>query len=157
MVQVPNTDAMYYVFTTTAVENGGFELRYSIVDLKAGAVVTANNLLFANSTESIAIYGGQGSDAVLVADEYGNNNFRAYPITQQGIGQPIISSEGSVTALNNPNDGRGYMKFGGISDDSTSTVIAVPFADKIEIFDFDLQTLEVTGPRATINNINGFP
>ena len=25
MVQVPDTDGMYYVFTTTAVENGGFE------------------------------------------------------------------------------------------------------------------------------------
>src|SRR5690606_21790781 len=130
------------VFTTTAVQNGGFELRYSVVDLKAGAVVSANNLLFAKSTESMAIYGGTGgSNAVLVVHEYGNNNFRAYPISSQGIGQPVVSSEGSVPALNNPNDGRGYMKFGGVSADSTSTVIAVPFADKIEIFDFDLQTL----------------
>ncbi len=158
MVQVPDTDGMYYVFTTTAVENGGYELRYSVVDLKAQAVVSANNLLFAKSTESIAIFGGQGSNAVLVAHEYGNNNFRAYPISAQGIGQPVISSEGSVSALNSPEDGRGYMKFGGISSDSTSTVLAVPFGDKVEIFDFDLTTLEITGLRSTVDFTGrGFP
>lgn len=157
MVQVPETDGMYYVFTSTAVENGGFEIRYSVVDLKAGGVVSANNLLFTNATESMAIYGGQGSNAVLVIHEYGNNNFRSYPISSQGIGRPVVSSEGSTAELNIPADARGYMKFGGISDDSTSTVIAVPFGDKIEVYDFDLQTLEITGPRTTINNVNGFP
>lgn len=147
MVQVPGADGVYYVFTTTPVEDGSYELRYSIVDLKQRAVVSANNLLFTRSTERVAIFGGRGSNAVLVAHEYGSNTFRSYPISDQGIGDPVLSSVGSAHELDDPEEARGYMKFGG---DSTGTVLAVaiPSADnpRVELFNFDPQTLQITEP-----------
>ncbi|WP_277485226.1 gliding motility-associated C-terminal domain-containing protein [Catalinimonas alkaloidigena] len=143
MVQVPGADGVYYVFTATPVESGAYELRYSIVDLKQRAVVSANNLLFAKSTERVVIYGGNGSSAMLVAHEYGNNTFRSYPITDQGIGNPVLSSVGSVHDLDDPEESRGYMKIGG---DSSGTVLAVALPDRVELFNIDLQTGQITDP-----------
>ena len=148
-VQVPGTDAAYYIFTTTAVENGGYELRYSIVDLRGGgtqpgpAVVSSNNLLFVKSTERVAIQGGRGGNATLIVHEYGNNTFRAYPITNQGIGQPVLSSVGSVHSFDSEDDARGYIKFGG---DSTGTVVAVALDDRVEVANFDNETLKLSNP-----------
>jgi large repetitive protein len=143
MVQVPGADGVYYIFTTTPVEEGSYELRYSIVDLKQRAVVSANNLLFTRSTERVAIFGGRGSNAVLVAHEYGSNTFRSYPISDQGIGDPVLSSVGSVHDLSDPAEAEGYMKFGG---DSTGTVLAVALPDRVEIFNYDPESLQVTDP-----------
>ncbi len=148
-IPVPGTEALYYIFTTTRVEDGSYALRYSIVDLRGSqaspgpSVVSSNNLLFVKSTERIAIQGGNGGNATLVAHEYGTNNFRAYPITAQGIGSPVISSTGSVHDITNPNDGKGYIKFGG---DSTSALVAVALDDRVELFNFDTETLELSEP-----------
>ena len=148
-IPVPGTEALYYIFTTTAVEDGSYALRYSIVDLRGSqaspgpSVVSSNNLLFVKSTERIAIQGGNGGPATLVAHEYGTNNFRAYPITAQGIGNPVISSTGSVHDITNPNDGKGYIKFGG---DSTSSLVAVALDNRVELFNFDTKTLEISEP-----------
>ncbi len=148
-IPVPGTEAMYYIFTTTEVEDGSYALRYSVVDLRGSqaspgpSVVSSNNLLFVKSTERIAIQGGNGGPATLVAHEYGTNNFRAYPITAQGIGNPVISSVGSVHDITNPNDGKGYIKFGG---DSTSSLVAVALDDRVELFNFDTETLEISEP-----------
>ncbi len=148
-IPVPGTEALYYIFTTTAVEEGGYALRYSIVDLRGSqaspgpSVVSSNNLLFVKSTERIAIQGGNGGPATLIAHEYGTNNFRAYPITAQGIGSPVISSVGSVHDITNPNDGKGYIKFGG---DSTGALVAVALDNRVEMFNFDTETLELSEP-----------
>ena len=149
-IPVPGTDASYYIFTTTAVESGGYELNYSIVDLRGSqasagqpAVVSSNNLLFVKSTERIAIQGGNGGPATLVAHEYGTNNFRAYPITADGIGTPVVSSAGSVHSYDTPEDAQGYIKFGG---DSTGALVAVALDDRVEVFNFDTQTLEISDP-----------
>ncbi len=145
MVQMPGSEGIFYIFTTTPVDNedGGYELRYSIVDVRTNAVISSNNLLFVKSTERVTILGGYGANAVLLAHEYGNNNFRAYPISEQGIGQPVISSVGSVHSFADLDEGRGYIKFGG---DSTGTVVAVALNDRVELFNFDSQTLELTDP-----------
>ncbi|MEM6841817.1 MAG: gliding motility-associated C-terminal domain-containing protein [Bacteroidota bacterium] len=152
MVQVPGTDASYYIFTATPVEGGGNELRYAIVNLNGTVqgtqqpqpvVVSANNVLFTRSTERISIQGGRGSAATLIAHEYGNNAFRAYPITEQGIGTPVISSVGSDHDLTNPEDAQGYIKFGG---DEDGTIVGVVADDRVEIFNYDPATLELSDP-----------
>ncbi len=152
MVQVPGTDASYYIFTATPVEGGGNELRYAIVNLNGNVqgtqepspvVVSANNVLFSRSTERISIQGGRGSAATLIAHEYGNNAFRAYPITEQGIGTPVISSVGSDHDLTNPEDAQGYIKFGG---DEDGTIVGVVADDRVEIFNYDPATLELSEP-----------
>ncbi|WKN41408.1 gliding motility-associated C-terminal domain-containing protein [Tunicatimonas pelagia] len=152
MVQVPGTDAAYYIFTSTPVEGGGNQLRYAVVNLNGSVqgtpeprpvIVSDNNILFSPGTERITIQGGRGGPATLLVHEYGNNAFRSYPITEQGIGNPVISSVGSNHDLTNPEDARGYMKFGG---DSTGTVVGVVADNRVEIFNYDSETLELSNP-----------
>ncbi len=160
IVQVPGADGVYYIFTTTAVENGGYELRYSVFDLRTQEVVSSNNLLFVKSTEKIAISGGNGNNAVLIAHEYGNNVFRSYPITAEGIGLPVTSATGSVyrsPVESNPaapgNDAQGYLSVGG---DSTGTIVAAALGNKVEIYNFADSTLKLSDP-TTVPVPNGTP
>ncbi|HEY5692082.1 MAG TPA: PKD domain-containing protein [Cyclobacteriaceae bacterium] len=112
IVPVPGDETIYYIFTTQAVDGtSANELRYSLFDIKPngglGAVTSQNNLLFAGSTERITANGNW-----LIAHEYGNNSFRAYPITPTGIGDPVISSIGSPHSFKNVSTGQGYIKIG---------------------------------------------
>ncbi|HEV8505963.1 MAG TPA: hypothetical protein VGQ53_11200, partial [Chitinophagaceae bacterium] len=96
IIPVPGDETLYYIFTTQAINGvSGNELRYSLFDLKMnggkGGIVQKNVLLFAKSTERIT-----GNNQWLIAHEYGNNTFRSYQITGQGIGDPIYSAIGSV-------------------------------------------------------------
>ncbi|MCC5920274.1 MAG: PKD domain-containing protein [Cyclobacteriaceae bacterium] len=126
----PEDASMYYVFTTEEVfgsnEN---QVSMTLVDLKAndglGDVVRLNKRLFAKSTERLAPIG----DNWLLAHELGNNTFRAYPLTNQGLGSPVLSSIGS--AHNGPANSRGYMKAFGTQK------VAVAVGNAVELFDFD--------------------
>jgi hypothetical protein len=106
-------ETIFYIFTTQEVHGTNtYELRYSLFDLKLnsgnGGLVEYNTLLFARSTERIT-----GSDRWLIAHEYGNNSFRAYEISVDGIGNPVISSLGSDHALTEELNGQGYMELTG--------------------------------------------
>lgn len=160
IVQVPESDGVYYIFTTTEVGNESYELRYSIFDLRTQEVVSSNNLLFVKSTEKIAINGGNGGNAVLIAHEYGNNVFRSYPITANGIGSPVTSATGSIYRSPDENDpaadgnaAQGYLSVGG---DSTGTIVAAALGDKVEIYSFTDSTLTLSDP-ITIDVPNGTP
>ena len=112
IVPVPNDETLYYIFTTQAIDGtSANELRYSLFDIKPngglGAVTQQNILLFAKSTERITANGNW-----LIAHEYGNNTFRAYPITATGIGDPVYSSIGSDHTFKSPQAGEGYIKLG---------------------------------------------
>ncbi len=116
IVPVPGDETLYYIFTTQAINGiSGNELRYSLFDLKMnkgkGGIVQKNILLFAKSTERIT-----GSSQWLVAHEYGNNTFRSYPITAQGLGDPVYSAIGSVHSFQYAANGEGYMKLGPKND-----------------------------------------
>lgn len=112
IVPVPGDETLYYIFTTQAIDGtSANELRYSLFDIKPngglGAVTQQNVLLFAKSTERITANGNW-----LITHEYGNNTFRAYPITASGIGDPVFSSIGSDHTFKSPQAGEGYMKLG---------------------------------------------
>jgi PKD repeat protein len=111
IIPVPNDETLYYIFTTQAINGiSANELRYSLFDLKQGthgAVVQKNVLLFSKSAEHIT-----GNENWLIAHEYGNNTFRAYRITANGISDPVYSSIGSVESFSNAVSGQGYMKLG---------------------------------------------
>lgn len=109
---VPGDETLYYIFTTESVNDGpAYMVRYSLFDLKQngglGAVVQQSLPLFAKSTERLT-----GSGNFLVIHEYGNNSFRAYPVSAAGIGAPTITEIGSVHATTPLENGEGYMKFG---------------------------------------------
>jgi len=116
IVPVPGDETLYYIFTTQAINGvSGNELRYSLFDLKLnngkGGIVQKNVLLFAKSTERIT-----GNSQWLIAHEYGNNTFRSYKVTAQGIGDPIYSAIGSVHSFQFAANGEGYMKLGPKND-----------------------------------------
>ncbi|MEQ8424001.1 MAG: PKD domain-containing protein, partial [Cyclobacteriaceae bacterium] len=112
IVPVPGDETLYYIFTTQAIDGtSANELRYSLFDIKLngglGAVTQQNVLLFAKSTERITANGNW-----LITHEYGNNTFRAYPISPTGIGDPVFSSIGSDHTFKSVEAGQGYIKIG---------------------------------------------
>lgn len=140
-VGVPTQPTLFYLFTTQASAGGSNTVSYSLVDIKSenqtgvGNVVTKNNFLFSPSTEQSAAL-TSGDTTWVMFHELGNNSFRAYPVTSNGIGQPVISSVGSNHGFNS---GVGAMKF---SPDGTKLAVTISEGgcNRTEIFEFDQQT-----------------
>lgn len=115
IIPVPENETLFYILTTDMVHGDGtYNMRYSLVDMKfdvaRGAVMVKNRPLFTNSTEKIAATGVGGGLIWLFTHEYGNNNYRAYPITNQGLGNALVSSVGETLSFANELNGRGTMK-----------------------------------------------
>lgn len=133
IVPIPGDETLYYIFTTQAIPGTGLnELRYSIFDLKQnggkGLVTQKNVLLFSKSTERIA-----ANRQWIIAHEYGNNTFRTYRITNQGIGEAVYSEIGSVHSFKNAANGQGYMKLG--PRDNLAVTLSTPGTNNIlELF-----------------------
>jgi hypothetical protein len=144
-VPVPQEETLFYLFTTQATANGQNEVTFSLVDIKAenqngvGNVVTKDNFLFSPSTEHTAAL-NKGDTTWVMFHELGNNTFRGYPVSAQGIGPPVLSSVGSNHGFNS---GVGAMKF---SPDGEKVAITISEGgcNKLEIFDFDQKTGEMT-------------
>jgi large repetitive protein len=140
-VPVPQQQTLFYLFTTQASANGINTVSYSLVDIKAGNetgvgnVTTKGNFLFSPSTEHSAAL-SSGDTTWVMFHELGNNTFRAYPVSSQGIGRPVLSSVGSTHGFNS---GVGAMKF---SPDGTKLAVTISErgCNKLEIFDFDQRT-----------------
>lgn len=160
IVPVPGDETLYYIFTTQAINGTSLnELRYSLFDVKPnngrGAIVRKNILLFSRSTERLT-----ASASWLIAHEYGNNYFRAYPIRANGIGDPVISSIGSNHTFKVVENGQGYMKLG------PGNRLAVPISNpgtsnRIELFTLndttglisDLRTINLNQPAGQVYGI----
>jgi large repetitive protein len=150
IMPVPGDETLFYIFTTQEIESGSHELRYSLFDRKLnngqGGLAEYNQLLFARSTERIT-----GNDNWLIAHEYGNNSFRAYPISGNGIGNPIISALGSDHSSAIAGQGQGYMELG--AQNILAVALSTPgTSNVVELFDFVDSTGVVTNFR--IANLN---
>ena len=144
-VPVPGERTLFYLFTSQVSANGSNEANYTLVDIKSenptgvGNVVTKDNFLFSPSTEHTAAL-ESGDTTWVMYHELGNNTFRGYPVSAQGIGQPVLSSVGSNHGFNS---GVGAMKFNS-DGDKLAVTITEGGCSKVEIFDFDSDTGEVT-------------
>ncbi|GMQ34764.1 hypothetical protein [Algoriphagus taiwanensis] len=144
-VPVPTQPTLFYLFTTQAQGGGSNTVSYSVVDIKSenqtgvGNVTTKNNFLFSPSTEQTAAL-TSGDTTWVMFHELGNNTFRAYPVTVNGIGPAVLSSVGSNHGFNS---GFGTMKF---SPDGTKLAVTISEGgcNKVEIFNFDQQTGEMS-------------
>ncbi|MBX7206042.1 MAG: T9SS type A sorting domain-containing protein [Bacteroidia bacterium] len=155
IIPVPQNDSLFYIFTTDAV-TGGDGLRYSIVNLTAdnsnGLVTVKNIMLKTPSCEKLtATYHSNGTDVWVMTHDFGNNIFRAYLITKNGLNDcPVVSNAGSNidTYVGNA---QGMMKFSKTGNKLYNTV----YTDYIlEIFDFDNVTGKVSPYNfLTLNNI----
>jgi gliding motility-associated-like protein len=103
IVPVPNTDSLFYIFTSDASENNyanGY--RYSIVNMKhdngKGEMITKNVLLYSPCCERLtAARHGNGVDVWVITNDKGSNIFRAWLITCNGLQpSPVISTVGAV-------------------------------------------------------------
>jgi len=155
IIPVPGDETLYYIFTTQEVQGANtYEVRYSLFDLKlnggTGGIVEQNVLLFARSTERIT-----GNANWLIVHEYGNNSFRAYRISNLGIGTPVISAIGSDHTVTSAENGQGYMKLG--PQNRLAVALSTPgTSNVVEVFDFVDSTGMVTNFRtADLNNPNG--
>jgi large repetitive protein len=155
IMPVPGDETLYYIFTTQQVHGSyTYELRYSLFDLKLnngqGGLAEYNKLLFSKSTERIT-----GNANWLIAHEYGNNSFRAYNISPQGISNPIISSIGSDHSFAVAENGQGYMELG--TPSRLAVALSTPgVRNVVEIFDFIDSTGMVTNFRtANLNSASG--
>lgn len=144
-VPVPEEQTLFYLFTTQQSANGSNQVSYSLVDIKAenesgiGNVVSKDNFLFSPSTEHTAALNA-GDTTWMMFHELGNNTFRAYPVSSLGIGPPVLSSVGSNHGFNS---GVGAMKFNS-DGDKVAVTISEGGCNKLEIFDFDADTGEMT-------------
>lgn len=155
IVNVPGDETLYYIFTTQAI-NGtdSLKLQYTLFDLKQnngdGAVVKQNVFMYLRSTERLT-----ASPQWLISHEYGNNTFRAYPITTDGIGNPVFSSIGSDHSFTSQANGEGYMKLG--PRNNLAVPISTPgTSNTIELFTFIDTTGVITNLRTiTLPQANG--
>lgn len=142
IMEAPSDATLYYIFTTEAIEFSGgntFELRYSIYDLKLrnglGDVVRdqlglpVESTLMCNSTEKVT-----GNTRWVIAHEYGNNLFRAFELTGDGIEAPVISQIGSVHPSSEAIAGTGYMKLS--LNNKLGVALPLGGTNYIELFDF---------------------
>jgi hypothetical protein len=144
-VPIPQEETLFYLFTTQQSANGSNVVKFSLVDIKAenptgvGNVVTKDNFLFSPSTEHTAALDA-GDTTWVMFHELGNNTFRAYPVSTNGIGPPVLSSVGSNHGFNS---GVGAMKFNS-DGDKLAVTISEGGCNKLEIFDFNQRTGELT-------------
>jgi len=146
IIPIAGDETLFYIFTTEAVELGsGNSLYYSIFDLKLnggfGGMVDVKRPLFAKTTER-----STGTSSLVLTHEYGNNAFRNYQVTQDGLGNPVISVAGSVHSYAVPENAEGYMRIG------PKNLLVVPLStpgtsNVLEVFDLDAGTGKVTNAR----------
>lgn len=153
-------ETLFYLFTTQEIYGTNtFMLKYSVVDIKEdnglGDVISKDNVLFTRSTEKLAALEG-GNGFWLLSHEYGTNTFRAYPITNEGIGRPVLSSVGSIHSINDALSGQAGMKFSG--NGSRVAVALIEGAnDYIELFQFEITRGELTEFEYQIDISEGGP
>ena len=129
----------YYIFTNEQVEDGNYQMSYSIVDLKynemGGRVIAKNIPLFKNSTEKLttdAFVNG----ASVIGKEFGNNTFRTNQVTETGIQAVAFSQVGTIHPRIADDYSRGYIDISQ-NRDLLAVVIQDTAENFIEIFDFD--------------------
>ncbi|MEN8248879.1 MAG: gliding motility-associated C-terminal domain-containing protein [Bacteroidota bacterium] len=145
-VPFPGDETLYYIFTTeeTGSGTGSYAFSYSIFDVKmnngAGGIAQKGITLFTESTERLTA----NSNWVII-HEYGNNNFRAYPITGGGLGNAVVSSIGSDHSTSSPEFGQGYMKFSVGGDKLAVALAEGPNGPNyLEVFEWDNGSGELT-------------
>lgn len=152
IVRHPCSKRMYYIFTIEA-EIGSNGLSYSTVDMcmnnGKGDIVEKNFPLnpFPMAEKLTVTKHSNGSDIWVVAHEFGNNTFLAYPVTCSGIGTPVVSNVG--LPYSQEGDEYGQMK---VSPNGTKIGSAINYTtSKVEIYDFDNSTGNISNPMILYN------
>lgn len=149
VVSYPGHPNLCYVFSAGAQESGGNEgLNYSIIDMTLndglGNYKELNVKLLDKSSEKIAIARhANGTDYWIVAHEYDSEKIYAWPISKDGIGEPVISDLNYSFNLNHTWNKAGYLTF---NRDYTKMAAAFYFVGSVVLYDFDNSNGIATNP-----------
>ncbi|NQU33645.1 MAG: PKD domain-containing protein, partial [Bacteroidetes bacterium] len=149
IVQKPDSDTLYYIFTVPDAYTAVGTLRYSIVDISQngglGKVITKNTFLHTPVTEKVtAVAHSNGQDIWVITHERETNNFCSFLVSSTGVNPtPVVSSVGAVHDYPLENY-IGYLK---TSPNGNFIACAVwgPL-HLIEIFDFDNSAGQISNP-----------
>lgn len=152
VMPVQGDETLFYIFTTEEIGSGTNQVNYTLFDLKLndgnGGIVDPDPLtpgvyatLYSPSTERLA-----GAGNWLITHDYGNNTFRAYEVTPEGIGKPVYSTIGSDHSMTSTGNGESYMVVG--SNGMLAVGLTSGGSNLIELFDFDQATGGVTNYRS---------
>ncbi len=144
IVPCPRRDSLYYLFTSGIATGSTGGARYSVINgnLAGGfgdVTSTKNILLLASGTEELA--GTMHCNAVdywvLTREPLaGSLRFYAYPVTETGVGTPVLSAFPAPTAATN------RVSCLSFSQDGASVAFS-SFGTPIYLFAFDKQTGEL--------------
>lgn len=161
VVPDPGNSQRFYVFTVGDLSNilpPNPGLHYSIVDMTAdngrGDVVVKNRRLIDNCAEKLtATIHCDGRSWWIVAHAHSDPVFYVYRVTEDGISSRRDVTVGSQYALldsRNPGGpyGLGYIKF---SPSGAKLVMASAHAHRLELFDFDTYSGDITNARLLDN------
>jgi len=151
IVPVPDDSTLFYIFTTEDIwdTDHTYRLKYSLYDIKELAtnpLVEQNKTLYYRTTERLAALNVLQGNNWLLSHEFGTNTFRSYPITGDGIADPVLSSVGSVHGVGPAEAGEGYMQIAPTADKVAVALVNQQNQNVVEIFDFDQNTGELSNP-----------
>lgn len=169
IVPKPGNDSIYYIFTVGQYggNQGGFGgTAYTIVDISLngglGDVVQKNTVLFTKSTEKLsATYHQNGIDFWIMTHDFGNSQFRAFLLTQNGITSPPVISKVGAIHYELPIGDWGANTTGSMRFSPSGCRLALVLSaqkDTIQIFNFDKSSgyvfnpLSVLAPALTYGN-----
>ncbi|WP_138476490.1 T9SS type B sorting domain-containing protein [Dyadobacter bucti] len=140
IIPQPEHPDRYFVFSVAA-KGGPGGLQYAVVDMNMneglGGIVSKNHVLLARVSEKLtALRHCNNTDFWVIAHETGNNSFRSFQVTREGVNEKSVESiTGSIHQ-----EGLyaiGYMK---ASQDGRTIALARFDDSAFEIFRFDSES-----------------
>ncbi|MFH1004401.1 MAG: hypothetical protein V1781_02740 [Bacteroidota bacterium] len=152
-------DENYFLFTVDE-KAGKKGLCYSVINISAGkGIVTKKNIqLIESSTEKLtAVQHANGKDVWIITHQWNSNCFFVFPVTSQGIGEPIISAVGLTHAETGAKENREAIGYLRASCNGKKLASAICYREKnnFSIFNFDKSTGKISDP--VENTVDGFP
>lgn len=153
IVKQPGSDNIYYLFVVDAF---GGSLYYNVVDMSLngglGNVVKKNMKLINQSSEKLVpVVHGDNYFIWVVAHEYGNNIFRSYLVTDQGLDTTAVVSQVGASHSGSVEAAMGQLT---VTKDGTRLACALYNAGTIQLFDFNKNLGVVSNPVTITGNSN---
>jgi gliding motility-associated-like protein len=160
IVPLPGEPGSYLLFTIDLMKflpdnsftTKGLEVTKIDMALNSGngAVVTDSlnqPLLTPVCQKLTGMYDEAGKIYWILVHKWSTDEFYAYPVGLNGLGNPVISSSGTVHqgGFIDQSNALGYMKF---SPDGSKVALAISGLNKIETFSFNSSTGQVSNPQS---------
>jgi len=155
IVPIPGDPDQYVIFTIDVLEISPDNsyitkgMNYSKIDMKLnngmGDVVSKSlnlPLLSPACQKLTGMYDETNKVYWVLSHKWESDEFYAYPVKQDGVGIPVITSAGSIHGggFTQQANALGYMKF---SPDGKRLALAISGSKKVEIFSFNSSTGQV--------------